>query len=803
VTVVSVGTGGSGPSRTDLELLPVPAIELTPDAHAMRANQAFARLTGIDGERLAGAGWFASLSPDRRPALFAALARREDFTLELRMLRADGVKAWIQLMARWLAPSQSYLCLLQDTTASVLAAQELQAEAQRFRLLADNVPALIAYYQRSDFTCVYANRQYAETFGRDPRSIVGLTFAQVIGEDAARLIQPQVDTMIEQRRTVSYVRELPGVEGGQRWVEVSLLPHQIGDGPVVGCFVLINDITRHRKAEIAARESEERLAKFMEASVEGIAFHKDGTVTDVNAPMAALVGLTPEQIRGRHVLEFIAPEHLPRVRKGLAEGNETPYEAAIVDTQGQSIAVEFIVRRTSHGGEELRLVVVRDVRDRMQARERIRQLAMQDSLTGLCNRGAFMEALNAALAEAGRGERSLALWFIDLDHFKRINDAYGHMAGDALLRAAAATIAAAMPSRAVAGRFGGDEFVIMLADARDSQRLRALAERLRSAMSAPIDFDGRSISCTPTIGIALYPEHAADADQLLRHADAALHAGKRAGRDNIVVYQPGMGAAVAAGVQLEGELAQALSRGEFELLYQPRLQAADGRLAAMQVLVRWNHSRRGRMAPAEFAGAAEHRHLLQPLASWALRQALAQHRRWLADGLCAAPMALDLGALHPHGMALVATVAHVLAAEPVSPGALLLELDEQILRDDGGAARSWLERLRTLGAGVMIDEFGAGGVSLSELRRLPLAGIKIDPTLVGALPDDAAAVAVVGSIIGLAHGLGMRVCASGVESGEQQRWLALAGCDQLQGAWAQAPMGAAEAGEWLLARRRA
>lgn len=416
------------------------------------------------------------------------------------------------------------------------ALQAVRSELERLRLLADNVPALIAYYERDGYICAYANRPYAETFGQTVESIVGLTFAQIIGDEAARLIQPQVDVVLTQARTVSYVRQVVRPAGETVWMEVSLVPHRIGDGPVVGAFVLISDITRHREAENAARESEERLSKFMDASVEGIAFHKNGYVTDVNAPIAALVGLTPEQMRGRFVLDFVAPEHLARVKRGLAEGGEVPYEAAILDRDGRSIAVEFIVRTTHRAGEELRMVVVRDVRDRLAARERIRYLAMHDALTGLHNRGAFLEMLEDRLNEHRAAGQALALMFVDLDHFKRVNDTLGHLAGDALLRDVAQRVRDLLPPQAVAGRFGGDEFVVLMPHVAARQAVQDLAEQVRGAVCEPLQVDGHTVQVTATIGLAMFPQDGQVSDELLRHADVALYAGKDEGRGGIGFY---------------------------------------------------------------------------------------------------------------------------------------------------------------------------------------------------------------------------------------------------------------------------
>lgn len=791
---------GAGHPPVDLDDLPLPALVLDADGHARQSNAAFCRLTGLAAEQLFDTGWQAALPPDSRPRLHAALVSRADFSIELRLLRHDGSKGWLILHATWRAAGATYLGVLTDVSAMQLAVQAARAEVERFRMLADNVPALIAYYERSDYTCVYANRAYAETFGHDPRAVVGKTFAQVIGEEATAQIQPKVDIVLTQRRTVSYMRELRRPDEPPRWIEVNLIPHQLGDGLVVGVFVLIADITRHRQAEQDARESEERLAKFMDATVEGIAFHQDGYITDVNAPMAALLGQTQASMRGRFVLDFVAPEFIARVRQGMAELSEQPYEAALVDAQGRAIPVELIVRRTLRHGQELRLVVVRDIRDRQAARERIRQLALHDPLTGLRNRASFTESLEAALDGHRQSRQVLALLFIDLDHFKRINDGFGHLAGDAVLRSVATRMSALLPAGGAAGRFGGDEMVILVPGVGHEDQVIDLAHRLRRAVAAPIEYQGQLLSVTPSIGVSFFPAHGQDADALLRHADAALYAGKQRGRDAVIVYTEGMGAAVKGELKLEAQVERALSRGEFELLWQPRISSLDGRLVALQALVRWRHPQRGWLAPAEFVGAAGHRQLLQPLAAWALRLGLNRRRAWVASGCAHVPLSLDLGSMHPHGDALATTVARVLAEQPSNPGALWIELDEAAFGPTTERLPRWLERLRALGAEVLIDDFGRQGIPLTRLSHWPLAGVKVDPALIGDLPGDGRAAATVDAIIRLAHGLGLSVCASGVATGEQQRWLAEAGCDHLQGAWVEVPMTASELTDWLGAR---
>ena len=556
--------------------------------------------------------------------------------------------------------------------------------------------------------------------------------------------------------------------------------------------------------EQALRESEERLQKFMDASVEGIAFHRDGVITDVNLPMATLLGLTRTELLGRAVMDFIAPAHRGRVRQGLARLGEQPYESALLHHGGGELPVELIAREIHRDGEALRMVVVRDIRDRQAARQRMQHLAEHDALTGLRNRGAFMAALAAAIDRQPAAAAPLALLFIDLDHFKQVNDALGHLAGDALLRAVAERLLAQLRDGAVAGRFGGDEFVILLPAVAGPDAAHDAALRLQAAMAEPVAWGEQRISVTPTIGVALHPQHGRDADTLLRHADTALYAGKAAGRAAVTLFDPAMAAAASARQRLAAQVQHGLAHGEFHLMLQPRLAwagAADarGRVAALQAGVRWHHPERGWLAPVDLAGDG-HRHLLQPVLDWALREALRLAAGWQARGE-GVPLALNLSALVPQAGTLAAAVGRALAQQPGAPAGLQLELPESLLAGDRLTVRRALQQLQQLGLPLWLDDFGLGGAPLAGLQQLPLAGLVIAPALAAGLPADPGAAAVLRAVTTLADGLGLQACAAGVATGEQAAALRQAGCHQLQGPWVQPPMAAAEAGAWLAARR--
>jgi diguanylate cyclase (GGDEF)-like protein/PAS domain S-box-containing protein len=703
-----------------------------------------------------------------------------------------------------------------DSTAEVRPRADVdpaaQDELQRFRLLADNVPALIAYYERHGFTCLWANRAYANTFGFTPDNIVGRPFAEVVGPEAALLIQPHVDAMLADGRTAGYERQLTTAAGEPRWISVSLVPHRPPEGDIVGAFVLISDITRHHLAEAALRESEDRMAKFMQASVEGIIFHRDGVVSDANAALLALLNAPFEAVVGRNILDFVAPAHRARAQGIMAAGRDVNYEIDVLDTTGQVLPVEVMGRTITRRGEALRMVIVRDIRDRLAAQARIHHLAHHDALTGLPNRLAFEQRLEQAL---DGGQARLALLFVDLDHFKRVNDSLGHLAGDALLRTVAERLLATLRPGDVVGRFGGDEFMVMLPDVVDPAVVEDVVQRLLHAIEVPMRVQGQAISVTPSIGVALYPRDAASAEELIKNADTAMYVAKTQGRAGCRFFEPDMAAQAFDAIVLEGDFARALDRSELMLMLQPRQHlslnepspaaaAAGGwrEVRAVQALLRWQHPQRGLLAPESFNDVALERRLVQPLTEWAVDEALRLAHQWRdADPPAPVPtLVLDLSPLPITAAVLADAVAAALAGRgqsaPLPPGWLALDLSERVLAEGLDDAGQPLQKLAGLGVALAVSDFGSGQLPLAQLPRLPVHCLRLGAALVGRLPQDAASATVVTAIVQMARGLGLEVCADGVNTAAQAEWLRLQGCTAVQGPLVARPMPPAMFEDW-------
>ena len=658
------------------------------------------------------------------------------------------------------------------------------------RLVADNVPALIAYYEPKSLRCVFANKRYAESNGWSVDAIIGKTVREAIGEEAWRLIEPQVQRVLK-GETVEYVRPMTLPNGEERIVEVHLLPHFDQQAQMLGAFVLITDITRHQLAERAIRDSEERMRKFAAATNEGIFFHKNRVLTDVNEALLAITGYAREEMIGHEVLEFVPPEWHPTMIDYMRAEREDPYEAEVVHKDGHRIPVELVGKTVFLDGEAHRLGALRDLTARKHAEARIHYLAHHDMLTGLPNRAYLTERLTTILALARRHGTLVAIMFIDLDNFKTVNDSLGHHVGDVLLKQVAARLKEVLREADKVSRLGGDEFLVILADLAAPEDAAKVAEKLLQVISAPIDLEGRELCANASIGISVFPRDGDNADDLIRHADAAMYSVKEHGRGHSRFYTPGLSDVAAETLARESRLREALRRGEFVLFYQPQLRVDDLRLVGIEALVRWRHPERGLIDPSEFIEFAETHGLIDDIGQYVLREACRQNKAWQSAGFAALPISVNVSAVQFHRGSLVADVKRVLEETGLEGRYLELELTESLLMDKD-IVGSALAGLRALGVRITIDDFGTGYSSLSYLKRYPIDKLKIDRSFIDDLGTDADDRAIAIAIINLAKTLKLAALAEGVERQEQLDFLRAHGCDEFQGYLAGTPVPAEE-----------
>ncbi len=422
--------------------------------------------------------------------------------------------------------------------------------------------------------------------------------------------------------------------------------------------------------------------------------------------------------------------------------------------------------------------------------------ARYDALTGLPNRALLNDRLQGLLGEAARGERTVGLLLLDLDRFKDINDTLGHHFGDLLLQGAAGRLAAALRPEDTLARLGGDEFAVLLPGAGQVEAVAA-ARDLLQALHEPIAIHGHELSADVSIGIAVAPEHGDDPSTLLRRADIAMYLAKQA-RKGCAVYAPGHDRHSVEGLRLSLDLRRAIVDGELVLHYQPKLDLGAGRVRGVEALARWQHPTLGLVPPDRFIGLAEQAGLIRDLTSWVLRTAVAQCAAWRASGVDVG-VAVNLSARCLLDEGLPQEVAAVLAEHGVPPARLVLEVTESALMADPEQAMRVTQALRDAGTAIAIDDFGTGHSSLAYLSQLPAEQLKIDRSFVLAMMGSERDAVIVRSAISLAHDLGLRVVAEGVEDAATLAQLARLGCDEAQGYHLTRPIPASELTDWLAA----
>jgi diguanylate cyclase (GGDEF)-like protein/PAS domain S-box-containing protein len=432
--------------------------------------------------------------------------------------------------------------------------------------------------------------------------------------------------------------------------------------------------------------------------------------------------------------------------------------------------------------------VGRDVTHQRLAEQQVLKLARYDGLTGLPNRNMFIDELERTLARARRHGERFALFFIDLDRFKNINDSLGHGAGDQLLKVMATRLRELLRESDLVARLGGDEFVVLLDGAVEAAALGQVARKALAAIGEPVAIDARSYQVTGSIGISLYPDDGDDAATLLKNADAAMYLAKDRGKNNYQFYTAQLAAQSAQQFALEADLRAGLPRDELQLHYQPKVRLGDGRLVGMEALLRWMHPQRGLLAPGAFVTLAEDSGLILPIGQWVLRAACRQVRAWRDVGLPVPRIAINLSARQFADDTLVDEVRDALAAQGLEPAALEVEITESVLMADPQAANRTLQGLHALGVHIAIDDFGTGYSSLAYLKRFPAQTVKIDRSFVKGLPLDHDDAAITQAVIAMAHSLGLDVVAEGVETQAQLDFLRQLGCDQAQGYLIGRPM---------------
>ena len=566
-----------------------------------------------------------------------------------------------------------------------------------------------------------------------------------------------------------------------RIIERRSMP-QYQRGQPSGRVYAFRDITRQVDAQIRLRLA----AKVFESSLDAIFItDADFRMLAINPSCERLTGLTQAELLGSSSREFFSDPHdqafFARVQQHLqADGSwEGEVWRRDVDQQSQAVQVSWVLLHDDDGQPRHSICFFKDLSEKYAAQQRIETLAYRDVLTGLPNRLLLNQRVDFALRMAERNGGQFAVFFLDLDRFKNINDSMGHAFGDRVLVEVAERIASCLRDVDTLCRLGGDEFVVFLQEA-DAPGAEACAQRVLEALSAAFELDGMNFSVGCSIGVALYPDDGKTLDELIRYADTAMYRVKERGRGSFRFYQPQMNVDVLSRIKMDHAMRQGMQQGHFDVHYQPQVELATGRIIGAEALARWSDAEFGEVPPSVFIVLAEETGFIVTIGNWILEHAVRQAVAWIRAGT-PMPVSINVSALQFQQADFVDMVDAALRAADLPPALLELELTESILLRDADEALERLHALAAIGVGLSIDDFGTGYSSLSYLKRFPISKLKIDRSFITGLPQDESDRAIVNAIIGMARALGLAVVAEGVETQAQLDCLRTLDCAAYQG----------------------
>ena len=564
------------------------------------------------------------------------------------------------------------------------------------------------------------------------------------------------------------------------------------DGGIAGASMIVRDITERKRIEEALRASEERYRELVQnANSIILKLDNTGTITFFNEFAQEFFGYTEDEIVGRNALGSIVP-HTETTGRDLAAmmtdilSNPEGYlknENENVKKSGERVWISWTNRpvRDDRGGLVGILAVGLDITERRQMEEIIRQQATHDSLTGLPNRSLFMDRLTLELSQAQRSRSLLAIMFLDIDRFKEINDSLGHTVGDALLCDVAERLKACVRESDTVARIGGDEFNILLTDIRHAEYAGTIAKKLLSTFTLPFVINGNRLSATSSIGISVYPEDGQNAEALLKSADIAMYHAKEKGKNNYQFYCSTLNSRTFERNILENSLRRMIERGELLVYYQPHMNIGTRKMVCAEALVRWQHPELGLLSPSQFIPLAEETGFIMPIDEAVLRTACAQNRRWLDAGYPSMLVTVNLSSRHLRQPDFPEIISEVLRETGLEPQSLGVELSENTIMESLDSAAPNLRRLSGMGVRISIDNYGAGNLSLCNLKKIPVQKIKIDRSFIRGLATDPDYKDIVRAVIAMAHNLKLEVVAEGVETNDQLAFLHTSRCDEMQG----------------------
>ncbi len=797
-----------------------------PDNPIIFANPGFTSMTGYTAEDVLGSNcrFLQGKDTDRSvvAAMRAAIVARRSVTQVLLNYRKDGTPFWNELTINPVFDAEgkliNFIGLQNDVTGRKQAEEALARLQHRNELILNSAGEGI-YGLDLQGRATFINPAAARMLGWEVADLLGQAMHPICHHsrlDGSQYLDQDCPIYAALREgAVQHVDEevFWRKDGSCFPVEYISTPiHE--DGQLVGAVVTFQDITERKRSEEALRESQERYALAVQGANDGLWDWNLKTDEIYFSPRwKAMLGYREHEL-SRQPLEWferVHPEDIDRLQaqldlhlQGLAPHFESEHRMRHQDGSYRWMLSRGLAVRDREGRAYRMAGSQTDVTERKQVEEQLLHDAFHDVLTGLPNRALFMDRLGLAIERCKRpGSGLFAVLFLDLDRFKVINDSLGHMIGDQLLIAIARRLETCLRGGDTVARLGGDEFTILLEDIKDIHDATAIANRIHQALESPFNIRDHEIFTTASIGIALSEAGYDLPEDLLRDADTAMYRAKSTGRACHEVFTHTMHLRAVQLLHLETDLRRALEREEFHLQYQPIVSLATGKIHGFEALLRWQHPDRGFISPVEFIPVAEETGLIVPIGSWVLREACQQTQRWqqLLTNHTPLTMSVNLSGKQFTQPDLLDQVDQILRDTGLDTRSLKLEITESVMMANAESATKMLLKLKALGVQLHIDDFGTGYSSLSYLHRFPIDQLKVDRSFVQRMGAEDESSEIVRAIVTLAHNLGMKVTAEGVESAEQLRYLRELDCEYGQGYFFFRPLDAQAAERLILAEQ--
>ncbi len=677
------------------------------------------------------------------------------------------------------------MSLLGRVTAEREAAElEVRQSERRFKALVSNAADIIMVVGE-DGLIQYVSPAFERLLGISPKPYFEQSAGGFIHPVDLEQINSQMPLLQEDPEQVLHT-QLRIRDGNRHWRTFeATVTNRMDDPDVHGIVGNLHDITELVEANERFRSA------FSDAPVGVALVSLDGEILRANRAFGALVGLSPEALVGSNLRDITHPDDATLglaerrlIAAGVSDGYHLEKRYVHVDGRVVWVQVHASCVRDS-GGRPLYLIGhVQDVTEQRQMRDRLAHAAIHDPLTGLPNRVLFLDRLSMALSRAQRQRRKVAVAFLDLDHFKLVNDGLGHAIGDDLLQAVAERLSTTVRPEDTVARFGGDEFTILCEGLSNEDEAMAVAGRVLEALQRPFELEGSPVYVSGSIGVTV-TDGTPKAGAVLRDADTAMYLAKEAGRGRVELFDGKGHAAALESLNVINELHHALSGDELRLHYQPIVDLHSGTVVGVEALVRWQHPTRGLLVPEHFIRVAEECGLVVPLGAWVLREACRQAAEWNRLAVASGRRALEINInISPRQLAnpdFVDTVTSAVTDGGIDPAAVCLEITEGMLMRDEHAGAATLDEVRRLGVRIGVDDFGTGYSSLSYLKHFPIDSLKVDRTFVEGLGEESDEGVIVGAIIALAHSLGLIAIAEGVETERALSELQRLACDRVQG----------------------